>query len=192
MPSVHTLFARRNVVEADNLEVQERHQNSINMMIAILSLVFLGLVLASCLLYLRRVRQQRKLIRGGGILPSYSDVNHQSTSGFTIQTTDKHGRSSVLVIGRDGQPMLANPQSPPNSRDNVPQIRITFPDEQDEAGRTKNGRVVVVRVGEATVGLEPLQEEQLPAYEKETNSQFFSIDMDQIGGLKEKNRAEFK
>jgi len=67
----------------------------------------------------------------------------------------------------------------------VPEIRITFPDEQDESGRHKSGRVVVVRVGEHSVGLEPLDEEQLPAYEREGG--FHSIDMDRIGGLKEKS-----
>ncbi len=82
--------------------------------------------------------------------------------------------------------MLANPNSPPLSPENVPEIRITFPDEQDESGRLKSGRVVVVRVGETSIGLEPLQDEQLPAYEKEGGERFHSIDMDRIGGLKEK------
>jgi len=193
MPSVKTLFARRNVVETDNLEVDQGlddNRKTINMLIGVLSLVFVGLVLATCLIYIRRMRQQRRILRSAGILPTYADATQPGT--FTIATTDKHGRSSVLVIGRDGQPMLTNPRSPPNSLDNVPEIRITFPDEQDDAGRTKNGRVLVVRMGEATVGLEPVKEEQLPAYEKETNSQFYSIDMDKIGGLKEKNRDEFK
>lgn len=89
--------------------------------------------------------------------------------------------------------MLQNPQSPPHSPDNVPQIHITFPDEHDENGRAKSGRVLVVRVGDnATVGLEPMHDEQLPAYEKDTKGQFQSIDMDQIGGLKEKDRTLFQ
>ncbi|CAI4219194.1 unnamed protein product [Parascedosporium putredinis] len=121
--------------------------------------------------------------------PAYSDSHHHP--GLTIQTTDKHGRSSVFIINKDGQPMLANPMSPPHSPDNVPQIRITFPDEQDDAGMTRGGRVVVVRMGETSVGLEPVREEQLPVYEKENNSQFYSIDMDKIGGLKEKDRTQF-
>lgn len=84
--------------------------------------------------------------------------------------------------------MISNPSSPPLSPDNVPEIRITFPDEQDEAGRRMSGRVVVVRVGETGVGLEPLKEEQLPAYEKESGERFHSIDMERIGGLKEKSQ----
>jgi len=74
----------------------------------------------------------------------------------------------------------------------VPEIRITFPDETDESGRPKSGRVVVVRISETGgVGLEPLHdhEEQLPAYEKEVKDgqKFQSIDMNSIGGLKEKS-----
>jgi len=79
--------------------------------------------------------------------------------------------------------------SPPPTPDSVPEIRITFPDEQDETGRRKSGRVVIVRVGETGVGLEPLNDEQLPAYEKESSERFHSIDMERIGGLKEKSRS---
>ena len=105
---------------------------------------------------------------------------------LTIQT----GRQSVVIFNQDGQPMLSNPNSPPHSPDNVPEIHITLPDEQDELGRRKSGRVVVVRVGDGSIGLEPVQEEQLPAYDKEGRSGFYSIDIDQIGGLKEKDRKE--
>jgi len=83
--------------------------------------------------------------------------------------------------------LTSNSSSPPLSPENVPEIRITFPDEQDESGRPKSGRVVVVRVGEHGVGLEPLRDEQLPAYEKEAGQRFHSIDMERIGGLKEKS-----
>ena len=77
------------------------------------------------------------------------------------------------------------PSSPPLSP--VPEIRITFPDEQcEKTGRRKSGRVLVVRVGEKGVGLEPLgEDEQLPAYESE-KERYQSLDLDRIGGLKEK------
>lgn len=156
----------------------------VNLLIALFVLVFCGLISFSLLVLIRRHRMKQQMMASS--LPSYSDEvkktgNHQR---LTIQTGD--GRSSVIVIGRNGQPMLANPQSPPHSPDNVPQIHITFPDEQDEQGRPKSGRAFIVRVGETTVGLEPLHEEQLPAYEKESKSQFYAIDIDKIGGLKEK------
>ncbi|UNI14077.1 hypothetical protein JDV02_000750 [Purpureocillium takamizusanense] len=163
----------------------------INLMLVILGLVFLALMLASLLfLAQRRRRLMRQRMQS---LNAHNEVKQTSNHrGLTIETSH-NGRSSILYIGRDGQPMLQNPNSPPHSPDNVPEIHITFPDEQDDQGRSRTGRVLVVRVGDnATVGLEPMHEEQLPAYEKEAKGQFQSIDMDQIGGLKEKDRNLFQ
>ncbi|KAH0490548.1 hypothetical protein TgHK011_002012 [Trichoderma gracile] len=165
----------------------------INVLLIVLGIAFAILILVSALLFLRRVRRKRGLDEQEPVLPSYDDVKggHPNHRGLTIETTH-NGRSSVLFIGRDGQPMLRTPGSPPHSPDNVPEIHITFPDEQDDQGRRKSGRVVVVRVGEnATVGLEPMHDEELPAYEKEANGQFYSVDMDKIGGLKEKDHSYF-
>jgi hypothetical protein len=114
--------------------------------------------------------------------------NHSNHRRLTITATP-YGRGSSIYVYDEKASMMSNPSSPPLSPDNVPEIRITFPDEQDEAGRRKSGRVVVVRVGETGVGLEPLKEdEQLPAYEKESGERFHSIDMERIGGLKEKSQ----
>jgi len=120
--------------------------------------------------------------------PPYSNEVKRSGNHrrLTIATP---GHQNVVILNKDGQPMLSNPGSPPYSPDNVPQIQITFPDEHDENGRPKSGRVVVVRVGDSSVGLEPVQDEQLPAYQKETGAGFSSIDIEKIGGLKEKKRA---
>jgi cbb3-type cytochrome oxidase subunit 3 len=170
-------------------ETKQDNSHMIDLSITILGLVFFILVLFSLLFLFRRLKQQQRM--RAAMLPTYQEAQRGSHHGLTIQTT-QNGRSSVFVINKDGQPMLMNPGSPPHSPDNVPEIHITFPDEQDSHGRQKNGRVVVVRVGEATVGLGPVKEEQLPAYEKDGKNQFHSIDMDQIGGLKEKDRTTFR
>ncbi|SPO02870.1 uncharacterized protein DNG_05548 [Cephalotrichum gorgonifer] len=188
MPAIRNLFARTEAVTVDDAEDSGHNKGIINGMIVVLCLFFFALILSSILLYLRRAKQQKQMMDLGAP-PAYKDV--QRPGHLTIQTTDMHGRSSVLVFGKDGEPMLANPLSPPHSPDNVPQIRITFPDEQDDTGKMQNGRVVVVRMGETSVGLEPLDEEQLPVYEKENNSQFYSIDMEKIGGLKEKDNSRY-
>jgi hypothetical protein len=179
MDSIKTIVARtatQGTLDGSNFYL-------VNLLIALFVLVFVGLISFSLLILIRRHRMKKQGMASS--LPQYRDVkrtgNHRR---LTIQTGD--GRSSVIVFGKDGQPMLANPHSPPHSPDNVPQIHITFPDEHDEQGRPRSGRAFIVRVGETTVGLEPLHEEQLPAYEKESKSQFYSIDMDKIGGLKEK------
>lgn len=188
MPSIPKLFARSEYVEAvqDDDKPDSETDNVLNYMIIVLGLLFVALLLGSVLLLLRRHRQRQQMLQDEG-LPSYNEVKgNRNHNNLTIETS-QNGRSSILVINRDGQPMLANPNSPPASPDNVPEIRITFPDEQDEKGEHRSGRVVVVRVGDGgVVGLEPVRDEQLPAYEKENKSEFYSIDMDQIGGLKEK------
>lgn len=178
MDSFRSLVSRGMEQTGDSVSV-------VNLLISLLVLVFFGLLAFALLVLLRRMRRQKQMMNE--TLPQYHDVkrtgNHRR---LTIQTAHGPGRSSVIVVNNSGQPMLANPHSPPHSPDNVPEIHITFPDEQDEQGRRKSGRVVVVRVGDTTVGLEPLHEEQLPAYEKESSTQFYAIDMDKIGGLKEK------
>jgi hypothetical protein len=170
----------------------DSNDNLVNLMIALLSIVFFGLILVALWIGVRRVKKQR-LLSDQALLPQYHDDvksprNHRR---LTIETKGGLGRTSVVVF-KDGQPMLANPQSPPHSPDNVPEIHITFPDEQDDQGRLQSGRVVVVRLSDASsVGLEPLNDEQLPAYEKESKTQFYSIDMNEIGGLKEKDRSSY-
>ena len=79
---------------------------------------------------------------------------------------------------------LVSVDSPPQSP--IPEIRITFPEEVDETGKRQSGRVVVVRVGESGVGLEPV-DEKLPSYEKD-GERFQSLDLERIGGLVEKAR----
>ncbi|KAL1877425.1 hypothetical protein Daus18300_002411 [Diaporthe australafricana] len=198
MPSLSNLVAQNHLAMRDGLAADdEGNTHVINLLIIILSVVVvLGLLLAGVLIILRRMRNKQQRVRKDS-LPQYNDVvqdtkrtsNHRR---LTIET--RNGHSSVLVFNKDGQPMLANPNQPPHSPDNVPEIHITFPEEEDEGGRRKSGRVLVVRVGDnanATVGMEPLDEEQLPAYEKESSHQFYSIDMDDIGGLREKQREDY-
>jgi hypothetical protein len=156
----------------------------IDLLIALLVLVFVGLLLVGGLYFMRRIRRSRAIARQS--LPQYNDAVGNNHRRLTITATP-YGRGSSIYVYDEKASILSNPSSPPMSPDNVPEIRITFPDEQDEAGRRKSGRVVVVRVGETGVGLEPLkEEEQLPAYQKESGDRFHSIDMERIGGLKEK------
>jgi hypothetical protein len=151
----------------------------VNLLISLMVLVVLGLVLIGGLLFLRSMRKAKKEAE----LPLYEkrQSNHRR---LTITATPYgRGRDSVLVYS-EKQDLMANSSSPPPSP--VPEIRITFPDEVDEAGKRQSGRVVVVRVGEHSVGLEPLQED-LPPYQRDNTDRFDSLDLDRIGGLKEKD-----
>jgi len=159
----------------------------IDLLIALMVLIFTSLCLVGALYAVRKVRQSRAIARQQ--LPTHNEPSNRPVSNhrrLTISATP-YGRNSNIYVYDEKSPMMKNPSSPPLSPENVPEIRITFPDEHDDAGRRKSGRVVIVRVGETGVGLEPLNEEQLPAYEKETSGRFHSIDMDSIGGLKEKD-----
>ncbi|KAI8962440.1 hypothetical protein F5Y11DRAFT_190382 [Daldinia sp. FL1419] len=187
MSTFSKFIARGNaVLSRRDLEMGGEPDKVIDLMIALLGVAFFSLVLVAFLFMMRRAKRERQL--RNETLPQYNDIKHDdgTTRHLTIQTAD--GRSSILVL--NGRPMLNDPNSPPYSPNNIPEIHITFPDEQDEQGHNKGGRVVVVRVGETTVGLEPVNEEQLPAYSKENSAGFYSIDMDQIGGLKEKDRSQ--
>lgn len=162
----------------------------VNLLIALLVLVFVGLVCVGALYFIRKVRRSRAIARQS--LPQYNDAVHSSNNNhrrLTISTAP-YGRGSSIYVYDEKSSILNNSSAPPLSPDNVPEIRITFPDEHDDSGRPKSGRVVVVRVGETGVGLEPLkEEEQLPAYQKEIGARGFqSIDIDRIGGLKEKDQ----
>ncbi|KAL7626764.1 hypothetical protein AAE478_003538 [Parahypoxylon ruwenzoriense] len=189
MSTFSDFIARSNAaLSRRDLGLGNESDTVVDLMIGFLAVAFFALVLVALLIMVRRARREQAL--QNDTLPQYNDIKHddiRNTRHLTIQTAD--GRSSILVL--NGRPMLADPNSPPYSPNNIPEIHITFPDEQDENGRHKSGRVVVVRVGETTVGLEPVKEEQLPAYSKECSTGFYSIDMDQIGGLKEKDRSQF-
>ena len=157
----------------------------IDLLIALMVLIFVSLLLVGALYTIRKIRRSKAIARQQ--LPQYNEKPTSNHRRLTI-TAAPYGRASSIYVYDEKSSMISTPSSP-LSPDNVPEIRITFPDEQDEAGRRRSGRVVVVRVGETGVGLEPLKdEEQLPAYEKETGERFHSIDMERIGGLKEKSQ----
>lgn len=148
---------------------------TLNLLIALLVLLFVALLCVGALYFTRRVRRSRAIARQS--LPQYNDDPSSYNKRLTISVYDE--KASIL----------SNPSSPPQSPSSVPEIRITFPDEQDETtGRRMSGRVLVVRVGETGIGLEPMSdEEQLPAYQKDGGRESFQdVDMERIGGLKEK------
>lgn len=152
----------------------------VDLLIALLVLVFLGLVLVAGLLVLRRKRQNRKLsdlpIHNGECVPS-----HQRR--LTISTSPGAKTESVLVYD-EKRSLMEEPPTPTNNA--VPEIRITFPEEEDEAGKRKSGRMVVVRISDTGgVGLEPCTDE-LPPYQSSDAERFHSLDLERMGGLKEK------
>lgn len=165
----------------------------IDLLITLMVLIFLSLLLIGALYMIRRVRRSQAIKRQS--LPQYNEPQQQQQTrnsghhrSLTITAAPYGQRSSAIYMYDEKSPMMSNGSSSPHSPEEVPEIRLTFPDEQDEAGQCKSGRVVIIRVGETGVGLEPVKDEQLPAYEKETGGRFQSLDMDRMGGLKEKEQ----
>jgi hypothetical protein len=150
-----------------------------NLLLALLTLVVVALGLVIVLYILRR----RKVAKTE-LLP-----RHQKTS--------KHGRLTITAIPYGGKTdtkhaydekrnLIEDSSSLPDSP--VPEIRITFPDEEDHCGKKKSGRVVIVRIGESgSVGMEPVSQEHLPPYQSNDGDRFQSLDLERMGGLKEKD-----
>lgn len=159
-----------------------KDSQTITLVASLLVLVLLGMILIGGLLFLRNLRRVKKESE----LPLYEKKtsNHRR---LTITATHGKGSDSIHVY-HEKQELMANSSSPPPSP--IPEIRITFPEEVDESGKRQSGRVVVVRVGEHSVGLEPLQEE-LPPYQRDASDRFDSLDLDRIGGLTEKNDKRY-
>ncbi|KAJ4370002.1 hypothetical protein N0V83_005766 [Neocucurbitaria cava] len=148
------------------------------LLVSLMILVILGLLLIGALMFLRSMRRARK--QAEAQLPLYEK---RQSNRLTITAMPYKGRESVVVYSEKEDLMRSSPTTPTSP---VPEIRITFPDEVDESGKRQSGRVVVVRVGEHSVGLEPVNED-LPPYQRDASDRFDSLDLDRIGGLKEKD-----
>lgn len=157
----------------------------VDLLIALLVLVFVVCVLVAVLLVLRKRRQNRR-----HELPLH---NGQTTSNrnprrLTVSASSSAKTESVLVYD-EKRSLMENSSAPPDSP--VPEIRITFPEEEDESGKRKSGRVVVVRISEGGgVGLEPCSEE-LPPYQASDTDRFHSLDIERMGGLRDKNGPRY-
>jgi hypothetical protein len=152
------------------------------LLVSLLMLALLSLILIGALMFLRSMRRARKEAEAAANLPLY-EKRQSAHNRLTITTAPYKGRESVVVYTEKQGLMGSSPNSPTSP---VPEIRITFPDEVDESGKPQSGRVVVVRVGDHSVGLEPVNDD-LPPYQRDASDRFDSLDLDRIGGLKEKD-----
>jgi len=121
--------------------------------------------------YRRRAAQSQEL-------PMHNEkrLSRSNHRRVTVRPTES------IYITQEKQNLLDNSDAPP-SPTGVPEIRIHFPEELDTDGKRQSGRVVVVHVGEKGVGLEPC-DDKLPSYTQ--SERFQSLDLERIGGLKEK------
>jgi len=181
MNAIHRLVPRDGSPE----EKTGLSRTMVNLMIVLLVLVVCGFVLVAILFFLRDRRRKQKLNEG---LPVCSEkptntLNHRR---LTITATPYSGRTDSFHVYSEKQHLIQDSFTPPYTPDSIPEIRITFPEEEDESGRRKSGRVVVVHIGETGIGLEPVVEDNLPPYQRSDSDRFHSVDLERVGGLREK------
>ncbi|CAL5868295.1 uncharacterized protein PFLUO_LOCUS2519 [Penicillium psychrofluorescens] len=157
---------------------------TVDLLIALLVLILIALALVGGLLVLRRKRNARK---DQSVLPIHNGQCTQSHHSRRLTITAS--RTDSVLVYDEKRNLMENSDSPPPSP--VPEIRITFPEEEDESGKRKSGRMVVVRISDAgSVGLEPCHEE-LPPYQTTDTGRFHSLDIERMGGLKEKEDVRY-
>jgi hypothetical protein len=153
-----------------------------DLVVALLALVLLALCLIGMLYYLRRQRQAHKR----NLLPTHRRCPSQRR--VTISATSFLGDAESIYVVDEKQDLTNHSSSLQNSP--VPEIRITFPDEDGANGKRQSGRVVVLRIADSgSVGMEPLTRDQLPPYQQHDAERFQSLDLGRMGGLKEKDAA---
>jgi hypothetical protein len=149
------------------------------LIVVLLSLVLVGLFITAALFLIRHFKRRARKAQIKAQAQAHMD---SESHHLTINT----GRSSVCFFDNEKQGLYE--KSRPSSPTGIPDITITFPDEEDVNGKRRSGRVVLVRVGEHNVGLEPLDNEAPPSYQRDAGK-FQSLDLERIGGLKENRQA---
>ena len=173
----------RHLVVRDHATDDTLTPTMISLLIALTVLIFTGFALIGALLLLRAHRKAK--LRQSPSLPIHHSSGKRISNHrrLTVSATPyAHGAKDFNIYSEKelDSPASSAPSSP------VPEIRITFPEEEDDGGKRKSGRVVVVKISEkGHVGLEPYHDEHLPSYGQEDAERFQSLDLDRIGGLKE-------
>ncbi len=173
----YTYPARR---DSSDLSTDDEPPYSMHQLLFVLfTLVMVASLCSLALFFLRRKRLARKQ---ASLLPIHQQYSHQRSPSISNFDCGKDG--SVFVYD-EKMNLIHGSSSPPSSV--VPEIHITFPDEEGKTGM-QQGRVVVVHVTDSgSVGLGPRNHESLPPYQKEDADRFQSLDLERIGGLKEKS-----
>jgi len=151
----------------------EMNSTIVHLLTALVVLSSVGMILGGILFILRRIRKKRS-----PTLPTHTR-NH-SLAITTIPFTSNKRASWFSSEKRNSGSQPGTPTSP------VPEIRITFPEEEGADGKKRASRVVVVQVGEAGAAfVRDIEPDNLPPYQKKGD--FASVDLNKVGGLKEKD-----
>lgn len=158
---------------------------STNIILGTLTLVLLLVVSLSTALVIRHRRRTRQVQAARLSLIEKRDslrLNKNNRLTVTVNPVSSPESKQSFVEKRLS---VFSPSSSP-SHSPVPEIRITFPEEYDDMGKRQSGRVLLVRVGDHTIGMEPMRE-GLPSYEETSSDRFDSLDFERKSDLKEKD-----
>jgi hypothetical protein len=175
MANSNTFIVRDDSLGQDDSSYTPEMANTI---ISVLALIALLGFCFGAFFFLRRRKQQPS----ASLLPTHSKSAHHRQ--LSISTDFDGPRNSLVCVYDEKRNLIANASS--SAGGSVPEIRITFPDEDGTTEKNCGGRVVIVKVGDSgTVGMEPLKDEFLPPYQTNDNNRFQSLDLNRIGGIKE-------
>jgi hypothetical protein len=146
------------------------------------ALILAGSLLSVALLCLRRKRMAQRHT----VLPQYrAHAHHRSAS---VTNLPNIARNETVYVYDEKMNLIANPANSPQAA--IPQIRVTFPDDDEHSGQPRPGRVVVVHVTDTgSVGMSPLNHGPAPPYQQADAERFQSLDLDRMGGLREKGSS---
>jgi len=140
-------------------------------------------ILASCLVGILYLLRRQRQVEKPALLPTHHRCPSQRR--LTISATSGFGRAESMYVVDEKRDLMKELSSGPTSP--IPEIRITFPDDTDTSGKRQSGRVVVLRIADSgSVGMEPFADDHLPPYHQGDADRFQSLDLERIGGLKEK------
>lgn len=150
--------------------------------------VFVALILAGSLLSLGLIcLRRRRNAQRHTVLPQYRAHTHHRSASVT--NLPNLARNETVFVYDEKMNLIANSANPPPSA--IPQIRVTFPDDDEHSGQARPGRVVVVHVTDTgSVGMSPLSQGPAPPYQQTDAERFQSLDLERMGGLREKDTQQ--
>ena len=183
----------RLAVRDDSSSTTSMTPTMMKLLIALIVLVFFGICLVGGLFILRARRKAKQIQKLTDLSfessPSYSKPSKHRR--LTVTAPPYDGHSKPIYVYNEKEILVEDSSHPTSPTSPVPEIRITFPEEEDTSGKSKSGRVMIVRISETGgLGLEPYSDEHLPAYQRSDAERFQSLDLDRMGGLKELERNE--
>lgn len=151
-------------------------------------MVLFGLILAGSILSLGLICLRRKRVaQRQAFLPQYRMHTHHRSASVT--NLPNIARNETVFVYDEKMNLIANSANPPPSA--IPQIRVTFPDDDEHSGQHRPGRVVVVHVADSgSVGMSPLNNGPAPPYQQADAERFQSLDLNRMGGLREKDNTQ--